>query len=62
MLQTGHRPRAILRNGTMNHSRIHANVKMTKRIDKIVWVAIIPISIDDELKFDYGIVPDYYPP
>ena len=46
----------------MNHSRIHANVKMTKRNDKIVWVAIIPISTDDELKFDYGIVPAYYRP
>ena len=39
-----------------------ANVKMTKQNDKIVWVAIIPISTDDELKFDYGVVPDYYHP
>lgn len=46
----------------MNHSRVHANVKMSKRDGKIVWVAISPISPGDELKFDYGRVPPYYLP
>lgn len=53
----------LLGNGSLyNHSKSNANMEIIKQDDGKVWfVAIRDIDVWEELVFDYGYVPSFYP-